>query len=228
MTKTNGSLNLELDTEDDSIPTSDHSSSTSEGGEANFGFSTEPSDSIIAYKVDSEGDVALPMSGDGPDDPIYHISNDLRLNEVGIPQLYNTIRDHQPDPVDQRRYDLARTSNLPQKDIIMQMNDQNLKPPNQRRSKPGPPTAPKPSIASQLKARPTTRTQYRNPSPSTTSSEEDSHHPTNSSLWAGSYHSKPVQSGEQKPFNYIAFSQYLYGEKPADQQQHGARNVSFV
>ena len=226
LTKTNGSLNIEMETEDDSIPTSDQSSVTSEGGEANLGYFTEPSESIIAYKDNPEHDRSRP--GMGPDDPLYYISNDLRLNEAGIPQLYNSIRDPQVDLGTKRHYDFERTNDLQQKEIIMQLNDRNMR----TVSKQGPPTAPKPSIASQLMAAPVTRTKFRNPSPSSTSSEDDSEQdtgrPTKESLWKGNYHSQPVDTGEQKPFNYIAFSQYLYGEKPTEQTQRSTRNVSFV
>ena len=220
LTKTNGSLNLDLETDEDSIPTSDQGSSTSDGGETNLGFSPESPDSIIAYKVNSES------GNNTPNDPVYQISNDPRLNEVGIPQLYNTLRQHQQVPGNKRRYDLAKTSNLPHKDMIMQLNNQNTTTP-QRKLRVGPPTAPKPSIATQLKSLPPTSTRYRDDTPSYSSSEDDIQ-PSSSSLQTGRYHSQPGQGGDQKPFNYIAFSQYLYGEKPVEQVQQGTRNISFV
>ena len=221
LTKTNGSLNLDMDTEDDYVPASEQSLSTSsDEGEDNMAYMNEPSDKIVAYKVPpSNPRQRMP---EGARDPLYHISNDHRLNDVIIPQsYYNTAKNPLPYNQDE---------NFPSRLSVMNNHNQ-IGIPIKRPSRPGPPTAPKPSIVSQLKNNSKPQP-FREITPSITSSDEEiqeeSFQPIRESMKAANFHRQPMTSGEQTPFNYIAFSQYLYGEKPVHQQQQGGRNVSFV
>ena len=260
LTKTNGSLKSK-DTLDDDSEIDDGTMSEDEGevevssfderGNDNRAYTASPDSSFHDYQVNQRQ--SLPPRVDNNKSSTYsspvhsshthtrsHISDDSRLNEVGIPQTYaaltrERLRQSQPQPRD-------KNQNV---EMVPQQRSLNNKPPPRQYTNPPnpynsvpiintasgtsqkkapPPTAPKPRPrASQRQEVYSVPMMTRVASTSSCSdSSMTSLQPETSSA------ATPGNVGQQ-PFNYIAFSQMLYGEHPEEEKsKEKARAVSFV